>query len=158
MLDIFSSHYADENPRNQALEILTETSNSLPRSNTPRMITVSVTASEMPFAASFLYYVHHELSGFGVLRERTMPKTGVPRSKPLAIFAEAAVTGVGCHIGMHRVFQNPKSTSHPAKPCIPKPIWRREWDSNPRYSHPYTGFRDRRFRPLSHLSETLFYI
>ena len=31
-------------------------------------------------------------------------------------------------------------------------IWRREWDSNPRYSRPYTGFRDRRFRPLSHLS------
>ena len=30
--------------------------------------------------------------------------------------------------------------------------WRREWDSNPRYSCPYSGFRDRRFRPLSHLS------
>ena len=31
--------------------------------------------------------------------------------------------------------------------------WRREWDSNPRYPHEYTGFRDRRLRPLGHLSE-----
>ena len=30
--------------------------------------------------------------------------------------------------------------------------WRREWDSNPRYPYGYTGFRDRRLRPLGHLS------
>ena len=30
--------------------------------------------------------------------------------------------------------------------------WRREWDSNPRYSHPYSGFQDRRLRPLGHPS------
>ena len=31
-------------------------------------------------------------------------------------------------------------------------LWRREWDSNPRWSCPHTGFRDRRIRPLCHLS------
>ena len=30
--------------------------------------------------------------------------------------------------------------------------WRRGWESNPRSSYPDTGFRDRHFRPLSHLS------
>ena len=30
--------------------------------------------------------------------------------------------------------------------------WRRERDSNPRYPKGYNGFRDRRLRPLSHLS------
>lgn len=30
---------------------------------------------------------------------------------------------------------------------------RRGWDSNPGYAHAYNGFRDRRFRPLSHLSD-----
>ena len=30
--------------------------------------------------------------------------------------------------------------------------WRRGWDSNPRYSCPYFGFRDRPVRPLRHLS------
>ncbi len=30
--------------------------------------------------------------------------------------------------------------------------WRREWDSNPRYSCPYSGFQDRRLRPLGHPS------
>ena len=30
--------------------------------------------------------------------------------------------------------------------------WRRERDSNPRYGCPYSDFRDRRLRPLSHLS------
>ena len=30
--------------------------------------------------------------------------------------------------------------------------WRRERDSNPRYGYPYNDFRDRRLRPLSHLS------
>ena len=33
-------------------------------------------------------------------------------------------------------------------------LWRREWDSNPRYSHPYSGFQDRRLRPLGHPSGT----
>ena len=31
--------------------------------------------------------------------------------------------------------------------------WRREWDSNPRYSCPYSGFQDRRLRPLGHPSD-----
>ena len=31
-------------------------------------------------------------------------------------------------------------------------VWRRERDSNPRYSFPYNGFRDRHNRPLCHLS------
>ena len=44
---------------------------------------------------------------------------------------------------------------HPKRHCMGRSgtlWWRREWDSNPRYGYPYTGFRDRRFRPLSHLS------
>ena len=32
------------------------------------------------------------------------------------------------------------------------PYWRRERDSNPRYSKEYNGFRDRPIRPLWHLS------
>src|SRR5690606_19430189 len=31
-------------------------------------------------------------------------------------------------------------------------IWRRGWDSNPRYGCPYAAFRVRCFQPLSHLS------
>jgi hypothetical protein len=34
-------------------------------------------------------------------------------------------------------------------------IWRRGWDSNPRYGCPYAAFRVRCFRPLSHLSALL---
>ncbi len=30
--------------------------------------------------------------------------------------------------------------------------WRRERDSNPRWSYPHNGFRDRRLQPLGHLS------
>ena len=33
-----------------------------------------------------------------------------------------------------------------------KIIWRRGWDSNPRYPCGYNGFRDRPIQPLSHLS------
>ena len=36
-------------------------------------------------------------------------------------------------------------------------VWRRERDSNPRYADAYTGFRDRRLQPLSHLSELINY-
>ena len=31
-------------------------------------------------------------------------------------------------------------------------VWRRGWDSNPRYAYTYNGFRDRPDRPLRHLS------
>src|SRR4026208_258470 len=31
-------------------------------------------------------------------------------------------------------------------------IWRREWDSNPRYGFPYTRFPSVRLQPLGHLS------
>src|SRR5437867_3761706 len=31
---------------------------------------------------------------------------------------------------------------------------RRGWDSNPRWSYPHSGFRDRPVQPLQHLSET----
>ena len=31
-------------------------------------------------------------------------------------------------------------------------VWRREWDSNPRYSRLHNGFQDRRHRPLGHPS------
>src|SRR5579862_9635108 len=31
-------------------------------------------------------------------------------------------------------------------------IWRRGWDSNPRYGSPYARFRGEYFQPLSHLS------
>jgi hypothetical protein len=31
-------------------------------------------------------------------------------------------------------------------------IWRREWDSNPRYSFPHTRFPSVRLKPLGHLS------
>ena len=30
--------------------------------------------------------------------------------------------------------------------------WRREWDSNPRYSFPHTRFPSVRLKPLGHLS------
>jgi hypothetical protein len=46
------------------------------------------------------------------------------------------------------------SKSHPQiKKLIFKDSWRRGWDSNPRYSCPYFGFRDRPVRPLRHLSD-----
>ena len=32
-------------------------------------------------------------------------------------------------------------------------IWRRGWDSNPRYPQGYNGFRDRPVRPLRHPSK-----
>src|ERR1700730_647233 len=32
-------------------------------------------------------------------------------------------------------------------------VWRRGWDSNPRYGCPYAAFRVRCIRPLCHLSE-----
>ena len=32
------------------------------------------------------------------------------------------------------------------------PIWRREWDSNPRYGFPHTRFPSVRLKPLGHLS------
>src|SRR6266481_3041072 len=31
-------------------------------------------------------------------------------------------------------------------------VWRRGWDSNPRYGSPYARFRGECFQPLSHLS------
>jgi hypothetical protein len=31
-------------------------------------------------------------------------------------------------------------------------FWRREWDSNPRYSFPHTRFPSVRLKPLGHLS------
>jgi len=42
----------------------------------------------------------------------------------------------------------------PAAPGVPSfvPKWRRGWDSNPRYACTHNGFRDRRLRPLGHLS------
>src|SRR5215472_3508112 len=33
-----------------------------------------------------------------------------------------------------------------------KLLWRREWDSNPRYSFPHTRFPSVRLKPLGHLS------
>jgi hypothetical protein len=35
--------------------------------------------------------------------------------------------------------------------------WRRERDSNPRWSFPHSGFQDHRHRPLGHPSAPLFY-
>src|SRR5271169_3344937 len=32
-------------------------------------------------------------------------------------------------------------------------MWRREWDSNPRYGFPYTRFPSERLQPLGHPSE-----
>src|SRR5712671_4701752 len=32
------------------------------------------------------------------------------------------------------------------------PLWRREWDSNPRYGFPYTRFPSERLQPLGHPS------
>ena len=32
-------------------------------------------------------------------------------------------------------------------------LWRRKWDSNPRYVYPYNGFRNRRLKPLGHSSK-----
>src|SRR5580700_4721993 len=34
-------------------------------------------------------------------------------------------------------------------------LWRRGWDSNPRYGFPYARFRGEYFQPLSHLSAVL---
>jgi hypothetical protein len=31
-------------------------------------------------------------------------------------------------------------------------MWRRRWDSNPRYGYPYGGFQDRCLKPLDHSS------
>ena len=39
-----------------------------------------------------------------------------------------------------------------AVPCGAVRFWRKERDSNPRYSYPYTAFRVRPVRPLRHLS------
>jgi hypothetical protein len=37
---------------------------------------------------------------------------------------------------------------------LPRTVgWRREWDSNPRYSFPHTRFPSVRLKPLGHLSE-----
>ena len=36
--------------------------------------------------------------------------------------------------------------------CVFKELWRRGWDSNPRYGSPYARFRGEYFQPLSHLS------
>jgi hypothetical protein len=33
-------------------------------------------------------------------------------------------------------------------------VWRREWDSNPRYGFPYTRFPSVRLKPLGHPSAT----
>jgi hypothetical protein len=33
-----------------------------------------------------------------------------------------------------------------------RPVWRREWDSNPRYGFPHTRFPSVRLKPLGHLS------
>src|SRR5262245_41902811 len=35
---------------------------------------------------------------------------------------------------------------------VPYVFWRRGRDSNPRYGFPYSGFQDRLFQPLTHLS------
>ena len=35
---------------------------------------------------------------------------------------------------------------------MPWSSWRREWDSNPRYSFPHTRFPSVRLKPLGHLS------
>ena len=43
-----------------------------------------------------------------------------------------------------------------AGPVIPLKIWRRERDSNPRWSFPHSGFQDRRFQPLTHPSSDQF--
>ena len=37
---------------------------------------------------------------------------------------------------------------------LKKRKWRRGWDSNPRWSYPHSGFRDRPVQPLQHLSES----
>jgi hypothetical protein len=34
----------------------------------------------------------------------------------------------------------------------PVQVWRRGWDSNPRWTNAHNGFRDRHLRPLGHLS------
>src|SRR5207253_7483449 len=34
-------------------------------------------------------------------------------------------------------------------------LWRRGWDSNPRYGFPYARFRGEYFQPLSHLSAAI---
>src|ERR1700722_6333120 len=39
-----------------------------------------------------------------------------------------------------------------AENTIMKTVWRRGWDSNPRYGFPYARFRGEYFQPLSHLS------
>src|SRR5437868_8966805 len=36
--------------------------------------------------------------------------------------------------------------------CNGNRLWRRGWDSNPRYGFPYARFRGEYFQPLSHLS------
>ena len=39
-----------------------------------------------------------------------------------------------------------------AEKLIGQTLWRRERDSNPRWSFPHSGFQDRRFQPLTHPS------
>src|SRR3972149_3456799 len=38
-----------------------------------------------------------------------------------------------------------------------KSLWRRGWDSNPRYTCAYSGFRDRPVQPLWHLSGVAYF-
>src|SRR5213082_3624476 len=40
----------------------------------------------------------------------------------------------------------------PILSAISMTCWRREWDSNPRYSFPHTRFPSVRLKPLGHLS------
>ena len=42
----------------------------------------------------------------------------------------------------------PETAALDLRPCV----WRRGWDSNPRYPYGHNGFRDRPDRPLWHLS------
>ncbi len=40
----------------------------------------------------------------------------------------------------------------PARAVRPLSLWRREWDSNPRYLLKHTAFRGQLLKPLGHLS------
>jgi hypothetical protein len=50
---------------------------------------------------------------------------------------------------------NPKVRSGGQLPKYFNTIWRREWDSNPRYGFPHTRFPSVRLKPLGHLSGCL---
>ncbi len=39
---------------------------------------------------------------------------------------------------------------------VPKPIWRKGWDSNPRCRCRHDGFQDRFFKPLGHPSRKIY--